>query len=197
MKKYLYNEIKQAIKSLELPEDTYVVGFLVTCNECNQYGDYYNLAALSVLYNTESECMDAKNEEMRWDYNYWMADEAHVIDYFDRDNKGKFIVEWLAKLGISDIGKEEEETDMYDCSGQYVGKGPKGYYEFLMLVSDVAKDLQNEGFMYSLLGKKIPIAIFDYEYSWYCIDATFNANPDGSAKEYLKFLKEVVGLEKV
>ena len=61
----------------------------------------------------------------------------------------------------------------------------------LTLVSEVAKRLQQEGFLEKKFGKKIPILIHGLEYAWYDIEATQNANINGEADIFLKAMKEL------
>jgi len=67
-------------------------------------------------------------------------------------------------------------------------KGPVGHYELILLVSEVAKRLQQEGYCEKLFGKKIPIIIHGLEYTWYDIEATNNANLNGEATVFIDAL---------
>ena len=55
-----------------------------------------------------------------------------------------------------------------------------------MMIAQIAGELQNEGVISKENGE-IPVIVHDLEYPWYVIDAVKLANPNGEAKEYLKF----------
>ncbi len=72
-----------------------------------------------------------------------------------------------------------------------LGKGPVGHYELVTIVSTIARELQSEGFIEKQFGKKIPIIVHGLEYTWYDMEATRNANPNGEAETFLKACKEL------
>lgn len=63
--------------------------------------------------------------------------------------------------------------------------------ELLTLVSNIAKDLQNEGFIEGHFEKRIPIIVHGLEYAWYDIEATKNANPNGEAETFFTACKKL------
>lgn len=77
----------------------------------------------------------------------------------------------LKENRIDNIGYEDYNA-CYDNEMRYIGKGPVGYYELLSEITDVAKRLQDSGFVKNKFGKSIPIIIHDLEYTWYIIEAT-------------------------
>ena len=74
---------------------------------------------------------------------------------------------------------------------KYIGKGPVGYYELLLEITSVANKLQTNGFIKNKFGRAIPIIIHDLEYSWYVIEATKTANPNGEADTFLTAMKRL------
>ena len=80
--------------------------------------------------------------------------------------------------------------DEYDEDFNYIGKGPGGYYELLMQISQVAKTLQTDGTIRSKFGE-IPIIVHDLEYSWFSKTATIEANPNGEAVDFIKTYDEL------
>ena len=62
-------------------------------------------------------------------------------------------------------------------------------------ITSVAKNLQESGFIKSKFGKPIPIVIHDLEYTWYTIEATKEANPNGEADTCINALKELGVIE--
>ena len=99
------------------------------------------------------------------------------------------LFEWYKENGIENIGEEDE--DCYDEDCNYIGKGPVGHYELLQIVTDVAKKLQEEGFITDQFKKSIPIIIHGLECAWYDIEATQKANPNGEADTYINAMKEM------
>ena len=97
---------------------------------------------------------------------------------------------WYKENGITNIG-EEDDANCYDENYRYIGKGPAGHYELIRLVTDVAKRLQQERYVEKRFGRKLPIIIHGYEYAWYDIEATQNANINGEAEIFLKAMNEL------
>lgn len=92
---------------------------------------------------------------------------------------------WLHSVGVDNIGYEGKDT-MYNESMIYIGKGPAGTYELLELGVGIAQQLFKEGFIREAFGKDIPVIFDDLETTWYCVEATKAANPEGLAEEYLR-----------
>ncbi|NMC57251.1 MAG: hypothetical protein GYA50_08535 [Eubacteriaceae bacterium] len=190
LEEYLYNRVKNEIDSWNA-KDIYAISFFVYSNEAYTYKDFENVSIFTISYNTESACEnDDLLSEERWNYAYWFQDEIPIIDPTEDYNEGtEILFKWYEQNGIKNIGYEDE--DCYDKDMNYVGKGPVGYYELLTAVSNVAKRLQEESYIKNKFGKPIPIIIHDYEYSWYVIEATKNANPHGEADTFIKAMKQL------
>ena len=58
-------------------------------------------------------------------------------------------------------------------------------------MSDVANKLQNENYIVHKFGKALPIIIHDLEYTWYVIEATKKANPNGEAAQFIETMNEL------
>lgn len=112
-----------------------------------------------------------------------------IIDPDEPDELTDLLFDWYKEHGILNIGEEDENC--YDEDYHYIGKGPVGHYELLTLVSEVAKRLQQEGFLENKFGKKLPIIIHGLEYAWYDIEATQNANINGEADVFLEAMKKL------
>ena len=185
----LYSKIK-SIMSSWCEEGIYAISFLVDSNEAYEYKGFHNLSSFAISYNTEEDCEGAgKYDEERWNYAFWRQDETFLIDPDEPNELTDLLFDWYRENGISNIGEEDE--DCYDEDYNYIGKGPVGHYELLTLVSQVAKRLQQEGFIEDKFGKKIPIIIHGLEYAWYDIEATQNANINGAADTFLTAIKEL------
>ena len=185
----LYSKVKSIMSSWH-EEGIYAISFLVDSNEAYEYKGFHNLSSFAISYNTEEDCEGAgKYDEERWNYAFWRQDETFLIDPDEPNELTDLLFDWYRENGISNIGEEDE--DCYDEDYNYIGKGPVGHYELLTLVSQVAKRLQQEGFIEDKFGKKIPIIIHGLEYAWYDIEATQNANINGAADTFLTAIKEL------
>ena len=185
---YLYEKAKSIIEKWD-EKDIYAISFFVYSNEMYTYKQSKNISEFSISYNTEKYCGNAPMYgETRWNYAYWMQNTTSIIDPNEKDNDGvKVLFDWYAENGIENIGFEDT-NNIYDENYLYIGKGPVGFYELLTVVSEVARQMQTEGFISKKFGK-IPIIVHDFEYCWYIEKATSFANPNGEADVFLEALK--------
>ncbi len=185
LEKYLYKSFKENMSQWH-EKDIYCISILVRADEiCLDEGK--NFLEVSIGYNTESEAKGtAKYSEERWNYAFWKQNEVEVISIED-DVSSQLLLKWFDEKGITDIGAVDED-DEYDAEMNYIGKGPKGYFELLMLVSSVAKRLHDDGIIIDLFGE-IPIIVHDMEYAWYVKKATINANPEGMVDDFIKMFE--------
>ncbi len=185
----IYLKVKSIVDTW-CEDGIYAISFFVSSNELSEYNGFSNVSSFAISYNTEEDCEGAgKYDEERWNYAFWRQDETSIIDPYEPNELIDLLFDWYKENGLSNIGDEDE--DCYDDNGRYIGKGPVGHYELLTLVSEVAKRLQQEGFLESKFGKKLPIIIHGLEYAWYDIEATQNANINGTADTFLKAMKEL------
>lgn len=187
---YLENKLRDIISSWN-ENDIYAISFFVYSNEAYEYKGYSNVTKFTVSYNTETYCNGAgKLSENRWNYAFWRQEETPIIDV-DIKNEGiKILFDWYRENGIENIGYEDYDT-CYDDEMRYIGKGPVGYYELLSEITAVAQRLQASGFIKNKFGTQIPIIIHDLEYSWYNIEATKKANPNGEADMFLAAMNKL------
>lgn len=185
----LYLKIKSIIDTW-CEDGIYAISFFVYSNENYEYKGFCNVSSFAISYNTENDCKGVgQYDEERWNYAFWRQNETYVIDLDEPNELTDLLFEWYRENGISNIGEEDE--DCYDEDCKYIGKGPVGHYELLTLASEVAKRLQQEGFLENKFGKKLPIIIHGLEYAWYDIEATQNANINGEADTFLQAMKEL------
>lgn len=95
---------------------------------------------------------------------------------------------WYGEQGLDNIGYEDTENQ-YDERYNYIGKGPVGHYELINIAANIAKKLQEDGFIREHFKKPIPIIIHGLEYAWYDIEATKKANPHGEADNFIKAME--------
>ena len=187
---YLENKLRDIISTWN-ENDIYAISFFVYSNEAYEYNGYSNVTKFSVSYNTENDCNGADElSEERWNYAFWRQDETPIIDV-DNENEGiKILFDWYKENSIDNIGYEDYNA-CYDDEMRYIGKGPVGYYELLSEITAVAKRLQDSGFVKNKFGASIPIIIHDLEYTWYTIEATKKANPNGEADVFFATMKKL------
>lgn len=170
-------------------EGIYALSFFIRVNEVVDYEGFPNVCDFSISYNTEADCGEADpDSEERWNYSFWRQNEEPIIDVENDNECTKQLFVWYRENDITNIGFDTE--DCYTNDGEYIGKGPVGEYELFELVSDVAVRIQSEGILKKKLGKPIPIIIHDLEYSWFSIQATKKANPNGEADDFIKSMTE-------
>lgn len=188
LEKILLDKCKDIINSWQ-ENDIYAISFLVYSNTNEVFENIENFPQFSVGYNTERYCENApKISEERWNYAFWPQNNQVIISA-ENNEMAKHLIEWYQEMGIENPGILLD--DEYDEDFNYIGKGPVGYYELLMLVSKVARELQEDGVIKSKFGD-IPILVHDLEYSWYCKNATIEANKNGQAIDFITTFYEVI-----
>lgn len=190
LKVYLENKLRDIISTWD-EAGIYAISFFVYSNEAYEYDGVSNVTTFSVSYNTESDCDGADElSEERWNYAFWQQDEIPIIEADDEDEGMRLLFNWYRENEIVNIGYEDFDT-CYDEEMRYIGKGPAGYYELLFVITEIAKKLQESGFIKNKFGNSIPIIIHDLEYPWYIIEATKNANQQAEADVFLAAMKKL------
>lgn len=186
--KILLNKCKDIIDSWH-EDDIYAISFLVYSNTNAVFQNIENFPEFSIGYNTETFCENApRTSEERWNYAFW-AQNNQVIISADNKEMACHLIEWYRDIGVENPGAVLDNE--YDDDFNYIGKGPSGYYELLMLLSKIAKELQDSGVIKAKFGD-IPIIVHDLEYSWYCKHATAEANKNGQAKDFITTFDDVL-----
>lgn len=184
----LYHKVKETIDAW-CEDGIYAISFFVYSNELYEYKGFSNVSSFTVSYNTAEDCNRAgQYDEERWNYAFWRQDETPIIDPDQPNELTDLLFDWYKENGILNLGYEDENC--YDDHFNYIGKGPVGHYELLMLVSDAAKRLQQEGFIEQKFGRILPIIIHGLEYAWYDMEATQNATPHGEADVFFTAMKK-------
>jgi len=190
IREILLNRIKQIIDHWPV-EDQYAISFFVHTNEAYEYGDYSNVPYFAISYNTDSQCdTDDFYGEERWNYAFWPQDEIAIIDTAQPTPETEHLFSWYRDIGLKNIGFEDS-ANVYDKHMRYIGKGPAGLAELLEVITDIAAELQQTGYVEKKFGKKLPIIIHDLEYTWYMIEATQKANNKGEAAIFLQAMKKL------
>lgn len=180
----LTNRITERIAKWD-QHDIYAISLLVTYDELSVFHGVENFSEVSVGYNTEDACGHAPLlSEERWNYACWEQNNEVILDSTDTVGADMYL-KWCAEQGISDIGNESED-EMYDDDMNYIGKGPNGIFELVDLLSRIALNLRSTDIFKEAYGN-IPIIIHDLDYSWYTVNATKKANPNGEADSFLEY----------
>jgi len=190
IRKILFNRIKQIIDYWPI-EDQYAISFFVYTNESYEYSGYSNVPYFAISYNTDSQCdTDDSYGEERWNYAFWPQNESVIIDTAQLTPETEHLFSWYRDIGLENIGFEDP-TNAYDKHMRYIGKGPVGLAELLEVITDIAAELQQTGYIEKKFGKKLPIIIHDLEYTWYMIEATRKANKHGEADVFLQAMSDL------
>ena len=190
IEKMLYDKVKTVMSNWN-EDGIYAISFFVYSNEAYEYKNFTNVSTWAISYNTESDCEGAGPlDEERWNYAFWRQDETNIIDIDEPDECTEALYKWYEEQGVENIGFENEDN-MYDEEYNYIGKGPVGHYELIGIAANVAKKLQEEGFVTNQFKKQLPIIIHGLECAWYDIEATQKANPNGEADTYINAMKEM------
>lgn len=185
----LYSKVRSVMDTWN-EDGIYAVSFLVYSNKAFAYRGFSNVSLFSVSYNTKKDCrLAGKLSERRWNYAFWRQNETPIIDPSTPNALTDALFDWYSANGITEIGKEDEHP--YDENMIYIGKGPVGHYELLSAVAETALRLQQENYLESRFGKKIPIIIHGLDYAWYDFEATAKANPSGEADTFFKAMKRL------
>ena len=188
LKALIENRVKNTILQWD-EKEIYAISFFVYSNEAYEWGGCSGVTDFHISYNTEGDCRGAELlSEERWNYAYWRQNEFPIISVDDNDDM-KLLFDWYAENGVENIGYEDDEN-CYDGNGRFIGNGPVGYRELLGEVTAVAKCLQESGFIQEKFGYPVPIIIHDLEYSWYVLEATKEANPEGEAEEFFMAMRK-------
>ena len=190
----LRNRILDVLESWEV-RDQYAIMLFIYPNETYEYGGYSNIPEITMLYKCESDLPknsypadDTSNaDEERWNPAFWWncREEQPIIRFGEPNPIADALIAWYQSTKIQNIGYEDPEQ-MYDNHMRYIGKGPNGLPELLNVICEIAKGLQNDGIIEAKFGRRIPIILADYEFTWYMVVATRNANPNGEANDYIE-----------
>jgi|GEM_PF-662044 len=171
-KQYIKGKIKDEISSWDAP-DIYAVYIGVSRN--NRCDEPLGLPFIFVIgYGSGS----------KKDWHLACSSE-YERDLIENEEEKQALIQWLEGLGTENIGVEDEDA-MYDENMLYIGKGPAGMYETLDMLAGIVRELFSESFFEEKFGENIPVIFDDYEITWYCIEATKKANPEGLANGYLR-----------
>ena len=175
-------------------EDQYAIMFFIYPNEAYEHRGYTNIPEFQMLYRCESDLQVDHNPyfnplgdfEGRWYPAFWDYDlRTPVIDHYEPKVNADALIDWYEAIGLEQIGYEDPEKMYGDDGVVYIGRGPNGLPELLEVVVQIAQELHRDGTIERKFGREVPIIFADHEYTWYMIEATREANPNGEADEFI------------
>ena len=176
-------------------QDQYAIMFFVYPNEMYEHRGYANIPEFQMLYRCESDLKVDHNPyfypisdfEVRWNPAFWDYDlRTPVIDLYEPKVNADALIDWYEAIGLEQIGYEDPDKMYGDDGVVYVGRGPNGLPELLEVVVQIAQELHNDGTIERKFGRKVPIILADFGYTWYMIEATRQANPNGEADVFIE-----------
>ena len=111
--------------------------------------------------------------ERKWNYAFWL--QKSIAEIYPLDDPYKAYVESYFKPGHT-MTPDWEDHNLQSISDELSATAVK-----------VVMDLHGNGVIESVFGKKIPIYIHGYEYTYEEIYMTAAANPKGTTDEWMAF----------
>mgnify|MGYP003120026150 CR=1 FL=1 len=160
--------IKDVIREKLLSvSDVYVYGLLIHDQNGAEYLEVFMAANGQSDYERARKKFD-EGISVKWDWHYWADENPRVPvfggEYFDDD--GSILVAWVEECVANGVNSEADQLE-----------------RFWGLVSECGGMVQGEGYL-----SGHPIVIGNGVTEEWSGDATFLANPNGQAKEWVDFL---------
>jgi len=140
---------------------------------------------VAIGYNTETQYEQAKYPgdvgEARWNYACWLLDGFEVLGNIPEDRRGSpLYVDDVKRLGLwfdgeGDDANEEQYEALVD--------------QFAATCIDLARHLHTSGTLEAILGRPLPIVVFDMDCPGWEIEATEAANPPDLITDFLAWQK--------
>lgn len=180
-------DIRKAIDKIDEKRaaDIYALSFLIDCLDDD-------LRRISVIlgYNTikhyKESIPDASDkDEAKWNYAFWPENELLVVG---GDNP--VFQEWVRQCpGYCSV---EEESQL---KGQERKDSQQMIFEigdrFEELIIPILRKLHEDGTILKKFGRDIPVLLHELEYSDETIEWAKATNPNGQAKEFIKWIRNM------
>ncbi|WP_079184836.1 hypothetical protein [Streptomyces uncialis] len=159
--------------------EIYVVSFHV-----RRLGRDPRRPCLTIGWNTESryraELARRGPEEARWNHAHWLQDGFERFGNTPDDPVGgALFVDEAKRLGHwYEDGEDITDDEKDDCAEELCG-------QFATVCVDVARHLHTSGLLAGVLGRPVPVALYDPDLPGWDIEATRAANPPALAAPYL------------
>ncbi|WP_246114056.1 hypothetical protein [Streptomyces montanus] len=144
---------------------------------------------VAIGYNTESQYrLEARGEdpgEARWNYACWLLDGFEMLGNVPEDPPGSpLYVDEVKRLGLWFDGEGDDADD-----GQYTAL----VEHFAATCIDLSRHLQSSGRIKEILGRPVPVVVFDMDCPGWEVEATEAANPPELVADFLAWQREAAG----
>ncbi|WP_406439346.1 hypothetical protein OHB00_30170 [Streptomyces sp. NBC_00631] len=137
---------------------------------------------VAIGYNTESQYAAERRredpDEARWNYACWLLDGFEMLGNCPEDPAGSALyVEEVRRLGLWFDG--DEDAAELDAARELLGR------HFADACVRLARDLHDSGRIEKVLGRPLPVVVFDMYCPGWEVEATRAANPPELIEEFL------------
>ncbi|MFC8424672.1 hypothetical protein ACFUN7_27990 [Streptomyces sp. NPDC057236] len=143
---------------------------------------------VAIGYNTESQYERERypddEGEVRWNYAYWLLEGFETLGNVPEDPVGSQVyVEEVRRLGAWYDG--EFDLDRLLDDEDVAARAELLRAHFCDAVIDLARHLHADGVIEHLLGRPLPVVVFDMARPGWEVHATEAANPPGAVEEFM------------
>ncbi|GAA2286254.1 hypothetical protein GCM10010415_65900 [Streptomyces atrovirens] len=143
---------------------------------------------VAIDYNTESQYERERypddDGEVRWNYAYWLLEGFETLGNVPEDPVGSQVyVEEVRRLGAWYDG--EFDLDRLLDDEDVAARAELLRAHFCDAVIDLARHLHADGVIERVLGRSLPVVVFDMARPGWEVHATEVANPPGVVEEFM------------
>ncbi|MGI5197409.1 hypothetical protein ACQEVY_27890 [Streptomyces sp. CA-288835] len=144
---------------------------------------------VAIGYNTESqyrrETRPENPGEARWNYACWLLDGFEMLGNVPEDPVGSpLYVDEVKRLGLWFDGEGDDASDaQYEALSEH----------FANACTSLARHLHDSGRLKEILGRPVPVQIFDMDCPGWEVEATQAANPPELVADFLSWQRAAAG----
>ncbi|WP_434594699.1 hypothetical protein [Streptomyces sp. A5-4] len=189
----------------ELKPEIYAVSFRIWRIDHDARRPY-----VAIGYNTESQFRRELGRqsnpapgEARWNYAFWLLDGFETLGHVPEDPVGSALyVEEVTARGLWYAGDERHEGDEGELPDGVRDGARDGVQDerdtkddslglhFADACTDLARHLHTSGRLKEILGRPVPIVVFDMDCPGWEVEATEAANPPEVVADYVAYFAE-------
>ncbi|NGO10540.1 hypothetical protein G5C60_23835 [Streptomyces sp. HC44] len=168
----------------ELKPEIYAVSFNIWRIDYDPRRPY-----VAIGYNTESQYRrESRPEdpgEARWNYACWLLDGFEMLGNVPEDPVGSpLYVDEVKRLGLWFDGEGDDASDdQYEALGEHFADACTG----------LARHFHSSGLLKEVLGRPVPVQVFDMDRPGWEVEATEAANPPGLVADFLAWQRAAAG----
>lgn len=165
-----------------LRPEIYVVSFRLWCVDQDPRYPY-----LAVGYNTESEVRRVLEQECsyegtaRWEYPYWLLEGFERVGHVPEDPVGSAL--HLAESRAEGLWYDDEDSL---SENELDARDDQLVHHFDDICIDAARRLRADGHLRRVLGRSVPVVLFDMDRPGWEAEATEAGNPPDAIAEFLE-----------